>query len=51
VSVRHAEPLTITPLKVDTPPQADLDPLDMQGVDSQPCSLSFRDRAITPRLN
>ena len=34
--VRHAEPLAITALKVDAPPQVGLDPLDMQRVDRQP---------------
>src|SRR6266571_4507905 len=42
--VRHAETLAIAALEVDAPPQAGLDPLDMQRVDRQP-SLVLLPRA------
>ena len=41
LAVRHAEMLTIAALEVDAPPQAGLDPLDVQRVDRQPLLVLF----------
>ncbi len=49
--VGHAESLAISALEVDACPQVRLDPLDVQRVDRQPRSFSFRDRDMTPRLS
>jgi hypothetical protein len=49
--VGYAEALAIAALKVDPFPQVSGNPLDVQRMDREPRSFSFRDRAMTPSIS